>query len=99
RERGAMRGGIGASVEDVRAQPSMSGAALAGRVSTREPYVFSEGTTRIAVVDYGAKRSILRRLAGAGAAVTVLPHDVDADTLARYVGVLLSNGPGHPEPL
>ena len=54
---------------------------------------------RVAVVDYGAKRSILRRLAGAGAAVTVFPHDVDADTLAGYDGVLLSNGPGDPEPL
>ena len=54
---------------------------------------------RVAVVDYGAKRSILRRLAGAGAAVTVFPHDVDADTLAGFDGVLLSNGPGDPEPL
>jgi carbamoyl-phosphate synthase small subunit len=31
--------------------------------------------------------------------VTVFPHDVDADTLAPYDGVLLSNGPGDPEPL
>ena len=37
---------------------------------------------RIAVVDYGCKRSILRRLAAAGAAVTVFPHDADADELA-----------------
>src|SRR5919201_1463081 len=53
----------------------------------------------VAVVDYGCKRSILRRLAGAGAAVTVYPHDVDADTLAGHDGVVLSNGPGDPEPL
>ena len=64
------------------------------RTSTRDA-----GTARIAVVDYGCKRSILDRLAGAGAAVTVYPHDVDADELARYDGVLLSNGPGDPEPL
>jgi carbamoyl-phosphate synthase small subunit len=31
--------------------------------------------------------------------VTVYPHDVDADELARYDGVLLANGPGDPEPL
>ena len=107
RERGAMRGAVVAGSDDVdealaavRAQPSMSGAALAGRVSTSEPYVHSEaGAVRVAVVDYGAKRSILRRLAGAGAAVTVFPHDVDADTLAGFDGVLLSNGPGDPEPL
>jgi carbamoyl-phosphate synthase small subunit len=53
----------------------------------------------VAVVDYGVKRSILRRLEGAGAAVTVYPHTVDADELAGYDGVVLSNGPGDPEPL
>jgi carbamoyl-phosphate synthase small subunit len=84
----------------IRAQPQMAGRALAAKVSTREPYVFSNaGHTEIAVVDYGCKRSILNRLAWAGAAVTVYPHDVDADELARYDGVLLSNGPGDPEPL
>ena len=106
RERGAMRGAVTTNAEDVemtlravRGQPTMSGAALAARVSTREPYAFSDGTSRIAVVDYGVKRSILSRLADAGAAVTVFPHDVDADTLASFDGVVLSNGPGDPEPL
>jgi carbamoyl-phosphate synthase small subunit len=78
----------------------MSGKALAGKVSTKEPYLFSDaGVARVAVIDYGCKRSILRRLARAGAAVTVYPHDVEADELAGYDGVLLSNGPGDPEPL
>jgi carbamoyl-phosphate synthase small subunit len=107
RERGAMRAAVVCGSDDVdealravRAQPTMAGAALAGRVSTAEPYVASaDGDVRVAVVDYGAKRSILRRLAAAGAAVTVLPHDADADTLAGFDGVLLSNGPGDPEPL
>jgi carbamoyl-phosphate synthase small subunit len=99
RERGAMRAGICASLDDVRAQPPMSGAALAGRVSTKEPYSLGDGDVHVAVVDYGVKRSILRRLVTAGAAVTVLPHDADADTLAGFDGVLLSNGPGDPEPL
>jgi carbamoyl-phosphate synthase small subunit len=45
------------------------------------------------------KRSILRRLETVGARVTVYPHDVDADTLADHDGVVLSNGPGDPEPL
>ena len=31
--------------------------------------------------------------------MTVYPHDVDADTLAGHDGVVLSNGPGDPEPL
>ena len=88
------------ALTSVRAQPQMAGRALAAKVSTREPYVFSDaGRARIAVVDYGCKRSILNRLAWSGAAVTVFPHDVDADELARYDGVLLSNGPGDPAAL
>ena len=84
----------------VREQPAMAGAALAARVSTRTPTVFSDaGAIRVAVVDYGCKHSILRRLAGAGAAVTVYPHDADAATLAGHDAVLLSNGPGDPAPL
>jgi carbamoyl-phosphate synthase small subunit len=89
--------------ETVRAvceQPAMTGRSLAGGVSTAERYVFADkGRVRVAVVDYGCKRSILKRLAAAGAAVTVYPHNADADELAGYDGVLLSNGPGDPEPL
>ena len=107
RERGAMRAIAvtgDASVEEalaaVQEQPTMTGRALAGGVSTREPYVYSDaGTANIAVVDYGCKRSILDRLAWAGAAVTVYPHDADPAELVRFDGVLLSNGPGDPEPL
>jgi carbamoyl-phosphate synthase small subunit len=99
RDRGAMRAGIAASLADVVASPSMSGAALAGRVSTVEPYEVGEGPLRIAVVDYGVKRSIVHRLTQAGVRATVFPHDVDAGTLAAFDGVLLSNGPGDPEPL
>jgi carbamoyl-phosphate synthase small subunit len=107
RDAGAMRavvvageGSTEQAVSVARAQEPMAGRALAGAVSTQRPYVYSDaGRARIAVVDYGCKRSILRRLAGAGAAVTVFPHDATADELARFDGVLLSNGPGDPEPL
>ncbi len=107
RDRGAMRaiavageGTVEEAVDAVRAQPSMEGRALVADVSTKEPYVYSDGgRVNVAVVDYGAKRSIMRRLAGAGASVTVMPHDTDADTLAAFDGVMLSNGPGDPEPL
>src|SRR2546428_12480821 len=91
---------VDGALAGVREQPPMAGRALAASVSTREPYVFSDaGVARIAVVDYGCKRSILDRLAWAGAAVTVYPHDADPDELVRYDGVLLSNGPGDPAPL
>ncbi len=107
REGGAMRAVAVAGdvpVDDalaaIHAQPDMEGRALVEAVSTREPYVVApQGRVRVAVVDYGVKRSILRRLVNAGAAVTVLPHDADADELAGFDGVVLSNGPGDPEPL
>jgi carbamoyl-phosphate synthase small subunit len=84
----------------VRERPAMAGAALVADVSTPAAYVYSDaGSPRIAVVDYGCKRSILRRLARAGAHVTVYPHSVPADELAEYDGVVLSNGPGDPQPL
>jgi carbamoyl-phosphate synthase small subunit len=52
----------------------------------------------VAVVDFGVKRSILRRLVGEGLRVRVLPPSVTAkDVLADgHAGVLLSNGPGDP---
>jgi carbamoyl-phosphate synthase small subunit len=107
RERGAMRAGAFAgdvpldeALARVAAQPSMEGAALVAGVSPGRPYTFAaDGEVRVAVVDYGCKRSILNRLQAAGAAVDVYPHDVDADTLAGYDGVLLGNGPGDPAPL
>jgi carbamoyl-phosphate synthase small subunit len=107
RERGAMRAALSVGdvatdllLTQVRAQPEMSGTPLARDVSARDPYTYTaRGRVRVAVVDYGCKRSIIRRLAAAGAAVDVFPHDVDADTIARYDGVLLSPGPGDPEPL
>ena len=107
REGGAMRAVAVATamperdaVASIQSQPGMEGRSLVSMVSTSDPYVYCDaGTVRVAVVDYGCKRSILRRLAGAGAHVTVFPHTVDADELAGYDAVLLSNGPGDPEPL
>jgi carbamoyl-phosphate synthase small subunit len=109
RDGGAMRGvavadeaelPVDDALRQVRAQPLMEGQALVAQVSTNEAYVAAEGgRVSVAVVDYGAKRSIVRRLAAAGAAVTVYPHLADPDELARHDGVMLSNGPGDPEPL
>ncbi len=88
------------ALEAVREQPLMEGQALVAQVSAREPYVFAEtGSPRVAVVDYGTKRSILRRLAASDAAVTVFPHSAGVDELEDFDGVVLSNGPGDPEPL
>jgi carbamoyl-phosphate synthase small subunit len=108
RDHGAMRAAAvagDASVQEVldrvRAEPAMAGKALAAAVSTPEPYTLGRGTTRIAVLDYGCKRSIVRRLVWNGAGVKVYPHDTPAETILgeRPDAVLLSNGPGDPAPL
>ena len=104
---GAMRAIVvsgAASVEEavraVQEQPAMVGRPLAARVSTPKPYVFADRRgPRLAVVDYGCKRSILKRLAEAGAAVTVWPHSARVRDLLGFDGILLSNGPGDPAPL
>jgi carbamoyl-phosphate synthase small subunit len=88
------------ALEQVRAQPSMEGQALVAAVSTKEPYSLGDSDgVRIALVDYGTKRSIARRLAQAGASVTVFPHSAQPGELEDFDGVVLSNGPGDPEPL
>jgi carbamoyl-phosphate synthase small subunit len=108
RERGAMRAAVvsgGASVGgvlgSVRAQTAMAGRALVAAVSTKQPYRVGRSGLHVAILDFGVKQSIVRRLAAAGARVTVFPHDIDAATVlaARPDGVLLSNGPGDPAAL
>jgi carbamoyl-phosphate synthase small subunit len=108
RERGAMRAAAvseDASPEhvlaQVRAQPAMAGRSLAGLVSTEKAYSLGRGSPRIAVVDYGCKRSILERLLAGGAAVRVFPHDTTAEQLLSDSpeGIVLSNGPGDPASL
>ena len=53
---------------------------------------------KVAVIDFGVKRSILRRLVAEGFDVQVLPPDTSADLLSteEFAGVVLSNGPGDP---
>ncbi|PLX32711.1 MAG: carbamoyl phosphate synthase small subunit [Hyphomicrobiales bacterium] len=69
------------------------------------PWVWDEGYGRqdnpsrhVVAMDFGAKRNILRCLAGLGCKVTVVPADTKAeDILARNPdGIFLSNGPGDP---
>jgi carbamoyl-phosphate synthase small subunit len=108
REGGAMRAAAlagPASVEEVltrvRAQPAMEGRALVAAASTPEPYTVGRGALRVAVLDYGCKRSIPERLVAAGACVKVFPHGTPAEAILaeRPDGVLLSNGPGDPAAL
>ena len=53
---------------------------------------------RVALLDFGAKRNILRSLTARGASVTVFPHMTRAEDILAggFDGVMLSNGPGDP---
>jgi carbamoyl-phosphate synthase small subunit len=61
----------------------------------------SKDRLSVVTVDYGVKWGILRRLVDAGCDVTVVPASTSAEDILRLEpdGVVLSNGPGDPEPL
>jgi len=114
REHGALRGVVTTERSDVDALaaeladfPSMVGRALVDDVTCDAPYELpaaapdGEERFHLAVYDFGAKRNILRSLTARGARLTVLPARTPAaECLALGVGgVVLSNGPGDPEPL
>jgi len=113
RTEGAMRGMITSDnarsvehvVSEVRRAPSMSGLDLVNRVTADRPYTFEEMPLetrhRVAVFDFGVKRDILRQLTHHGCEVTVLPARMPASEVlaGHYDGVVLSNGPGDPEPV
>jgi len=108
RERGAMRVGISSSETDAEAllarvleQPAMTGADLAGEVSTPEAYVVpavGERRFTVAAVDLGIKGMTPALMARRGIEVHVLPSTSSVeDVLATEPdGVFFSNGPGDP---
>ncbi len=109
RSAGAMRGAIApapadrdALLEQIRAQPAMSGLDLADEVSTHERYVVpASGDTRFRVMayDFGVKSHSLQLLAQRGCEVTVIPSSTPVDEILarRPDGLFVSNGPGDPE--
>lgn len=54
---------------------------------------------RVVLIDYGAKRNIIRCLQKRGCRVTSVPHNTSAEAILAMApdGVMLSNGPGDPE--
>ncbi|HEY0514623.1 MAG TPA: glutamine-hydrolyzing carbamoyl-phosphate synthase small subunit [Thermoanaerobaculia bacterium] len=111
RDRGALRGVLTSERSDVAALaaelagfPTMAGRALVDEVTCAAAYeipAVGEERRHLAVYDFGVKANILRSLAERGARLTVLPARTPASAaLALAVdGVVLSNGPGDPEPL
>lgn len=102
------------AVKCAREFPGLAGMDLAKVVSCDQPYEWNEGEWalghnyqaqedlrfHVAVLDFGIKRNILRKLAQRSCKVTVVPAQTSADEIIalRPDGVLLSNGPGDPEP-
>ncbi|MCL6461079.1 carbamoyl-phosphate synthase small subunit [Flavobacterium micromati] len=110
RDNGAMNAVIctdGTSIEDLKealiSVPDMNGLELASKVSTKESYLFGDenATYKIAALDLGIKKNILRNLAKRDCYIKVFPYDSTYQELASFNpdGFFLSNGPGDPEPL
>ena len=110
RENGAMNAVISSDIENIEALkkqlsevPHMEGLELASKVSTTEPYYFGDenSTYKIAALDIGIKKNILRNFAKRDAYIKVFPYDASLEELSAWNpdGYFLSNGPGDPQPL
>jgi carbamoyl-phosphate synthase small subunit len=107
RHKGAMNAIISSEILDaevlkakVKEVPSMDGLELSSFVSTSEKYTVSgeHGSLRVALLDFGVKKNIVRCLVERGCEVTVFPMNVSIEELKSYnpEGIMLSNGPGDP---
>lgn len=80
--------------------PSMEGLELSSKVSTKEPFFYGDESSsyKVAVLDLGIKRNILRCFDERGVYMKVFPHNTSAQELLDWNpdGLFLSNGPGDP---
>ncbi|GIV37204.1 MAG: carbamoyl-phosphate synthase small chain [Cyclobacteriaceae bacterium] len=105
RNKGAMNALISSELtpEQMRAElarvPSMEGLELASKVTTPQPYLTgSESEIRIAALDLGIKKSILKNLCRAGSCIKVFPARTAFAEMEKWNphGYFISNGPGDP---
>ena len=110
RENGAMNAVISTEIDDINSLkeqlckvPNMEGLELASKVSTKEPYYFGDKNSdyKIAALDIGIKKNILRNFTKRGAYIKVFPYNATFADSSEWQpdGYFLSNGPGDPEPL
>jgi carbamoyl-phosphate synthase small subunit len=80
--------------------PSMNGLELSSKVATPHSYVESANNAmfRVALLDFGVKKNIIRCLVERGCLVKVFPLNVSFNELMEFNpdGFMLSNGPGDP---
>jgi carbamoyl-phosphate synthase small subunit len=85
---------------ELKKAPSMKGLDLSSFVSTSEPYDIGEYNSkyRVAVLDFGIKKNIIRCLENRGVYMKVFPFDTDASEILNWepTGIFFSNGPGDP---
>lgn len=107
RDKGAMNGIVSSEITDINELkkhlsevPSMEGLQLCSKVSTKEPYFFGEENAeyKVAVLDLGVKKNILRCLSDRGCYLKVFPMNTSFEALQNWNpdGYFLSNGPGDP---
>ncbi len=110
RSKGAMNAIISSEILDIETLkqkladvPSMKGLELSSKVATQEPYFFGNenATYKVAVLDLGIKRNILRSLAERDCYCKVFPMHTTAEEMEAWNpdGYFISNGPGDPETL
>ena len=106
RDNGVMNGIISSTTDNkikltskLKSSLSMTGLDLAKIVSTKNVYDWSDkGEYRVAAIDFGIKKNILRLLEELDCQVTVFPANATAKDILSFDpdGVFLSNGPGDP---
>ncbi|MFN3402949.1 MAG: glutamine-hydrolyzing carbamoyl-phosphate synthase small subunit [Cytophagaceae bacterium] len=86
--------------EEVKKIPSMKGLELSSRVSTAQPYFVGNENSplKVAVLDLGIKKSILKNFEERGVYCKVFPAKTSFDEMASWGpnGYFISNGPGDP---
>ena len=105
REEGVMNGVISDSPDtDLAALASYQVKGVVAEVTSREKREFpaaGEERFRVALIDYGAKKSIVTNLQKRGCRVLSFPADTPGEEIlqATPAGIMLSNGPGDPAEL
>ena len=89
-------------LEKVKNSPGLVGKDLVREVTCDKVYQWSDsGKRHVVVMDCGVKYNIMRSLTKNDCKVTVVPAQTTAEEILKLApdGLMLSNGPGDPEPV